>query len=236
MIHLLLIVVAIALVNSLLNPTTILPSLYLATTPHPVRGILGFAAGAFVTSLAGGLLLLALGDRLADAVPHPSDDLVHWTELCLGAVALVAAGVLWWQRARVSASFARAERGVHRFAPLAGVTITAAELPTALPYFAVIASVAASNEPIAAQVGLLIVFNLVFLGPVFAIAAVPRARRPARGRAARAGPRVHAGPRGLGGGGPLAARRPGARHPGRDRPRRALVAQVSSFRSPSTIM
>lgn len=170
MIHLLLIVVAIALVNSLLNPTTILPSLYLATTPHPVRGILGFAAGAFVTSLAGGLLLLALGDRLADAVPHPSDDLVHWTELSLGAVALVAAGVLWWQRDRVSANFARAERGVHRFAPLAGVTITAAELPTALPYFAVIASIAASNEPIAAQVSLLIVFNLVFLGPVFAIA------------------------------------------------------------------
>ena len=172
MIHLLLIVVAVALVDSLLNPTTILPSLYLATTPRPVRGILGFAAGAFVTSLAGGLVLLAVGDRLAHAVPRPSDDLVHWTELCLGAVALVSAGVLWWQRDRVSASFAKAELGAHRYAPLAGVTITAAELPTALPYFAVIASVAASNEAIPAQVFLLVVFNLVFLGPVFVIALV----------------------------------------------------------------
>ena len=72
----------------------------------------------------------------------------------------------------MSASFARVEVGAHRFAPLAGFTIMAVELPTAFPYFAVIGGLAASNQAIAVQVALLVVFNVVFLAPVIAIAVV----------------------------------------------------------------
>lgn len=172
MIDLLLIVVAVALVDALLNPTTIVPALYLATTPRPIRGILGFAAGAFLTGLVAGLVLLALGATLVDAVPTPPPDALHWSELGIGIAGIVGAGVLWRRRDRVSEGVARAEVGADRFAPLAGATIAAVELPTAFPYFAVIAGLAASDQAIAVQVSLLVLFNVLFLAPVFVIAAV----------------------------------------------------------------
>ncbi len=170
MIHLLLIVVAVALADSL-NPATVLPALYLATTPRPVRAVLGFAAGAILTGLVGGLVLLWAGDRLAQVVPRPPADLLHWAELAIGVGAIGASVVLWRRREAVGAGFSRAERGADRFAPVVGSTIIAVEFPTAFPYFAVIAAIAASDVGPLGQVSLLLLFNVLFLAPVLAIAA-----------------------------------------------------------------
>ena len=171
MIALVVLVLSVALVDSL-NPSTIVPALYLATGARPVRAVLGFAAGFFAVNMAGGVVVLLLGHRLARYVPHPSHGVLHAGEVALGLGAIAGSAVLWRRRDRVDAAFARAEARVTRAAPLAGATIAAFELPTALPYFAVIAALAASSQRLATDIVLLLVFNLVYLAPVIAIAVV----------------------------------------------------------------
>ena len=184
MTELVVVVASVALVDSL-NPATVVPALYLATIERPVRAILGFAAGFLVVNLAGGLVALALGNRLAGAVPSPAAGPTHWGALAAGAACLVAAVFLWVHRQRLGAGFGRAERLAERLAPASGGIIAFVELPTALPYFLAIGLVAGGGEGPAAQVALLVLFQLVFLAPVGAVA-VARAASGARGaRAAR---------------------------------------------------
>ena len=90
--------------------------------------------------------------------------------MVVGLVAIAASGVLWHRRHGVEAAVAGAETRVTRVAPIAGATIAAVELPTALPYFAVIAVLAGSQERTVALVGLVVLFNVIFLAPVVAIA------------------------------------------------------------------
>jgi cytochrome c biogenesis protein CcdA len=71
---------------------------------------------------------------------------------------------------------------IDRSSLLVGAGISAAELPTAVPYFAVIAAVVASGRSLGAQVALLVVFNLVFVAPLVAILIV-RSALPAEGAA-----------------------------------------------------
>ena len=171
MIALAVLVVSVGFVDSL-NPSTIVPALYLATSPRPVRAVLGFAAGFFAVNMAGGTAILLLGHRFAHYVPHPSHRLLHIGEIVLGLIAIAASAVLWHRRHRVDAAFAQAESRVTRAAPLAGATLAAVELPTALPYFAAIAALAASSQRLATDILLLLVFNLIYLAPVLAIAIV----------------------------------------------------------------
>ena len=53
-----------------------------------------------------------------------------------------------------------------------GAGIMAVELPTALPYFAAIAAIVASDAALSAQVLLLLVFNVAFVTPLLAILAI----------------------------------------------------------------
>ncbi len=162
-------VVSVALVDSL-NPGTIVPALYLATGPRAVRAVLGFALGFFTVNVLGGIAALLLGHELARRVPHPRQDLIHVGEVVVGLLAIAASGVMWRGRHGVEAAVASAETRVTRVAPVAGATIAAFELPTALPYLAVIAALAASEQRTAALVMLVVLFNLIFLAPVVAIA------------------------------------------------------------------
>jgi len=164
-------VVSVALVDAL-NPTTVVPALYLATGPRPVRSVLGFAGGFLAVNVTLGVAILVVGHRLAPHVPRPSQSHLHLAEVVVGLVAVVCAAVLWRRRRSVEAAVARTEHSVSRVAPLAGAILAAVELPTALPYLAAIAALAASHEPLAAQIVLIVVFNLIFLAPVFAIAMV----------------------------------------------------------------
>jgi cytochrome c biogenesis protein CcdA len=76
---------------------------------------------------------------------------------------------MWRRRHTVEAAVASAETRVTRIAPVAGATIAAVDLPTALPYFAVIAALAGSSQPKVALIGLVVLFNVIFLAPVVAI-------------------------------------------------------------------
>lgn len=162
-------VVSVALVDSL-NPGTIVPALYLATGPRPVRAVLGFALGYFVVNMLGGIAVVLVGHEIFRRIPHPGRADLHLAEIVFGVVAIVAAAVMWRHRGKVEPAMANVETRVTGVASVAGATIAAVELPTAVPYFAVIAALIRSDQNTAALVGLVVIFNLLFLAPVFAIA------------------------------------------------------------------
>src|ERR687883_10768 len=89
MLGLLLVVASIAVFDSL-NPSTIGPALYLATTRRGPRTVGAFALGVFVVSFAGGLVLaLGPGQLLLSLVPRPKPTTKHLIELAAGAIVLV---------------------------------------------------------------------------------------------------------------------------------------------------
>jgi cytochrome c biogenesis protein CcdA len=166
---LLALVAAVAVVDSL-NPSTVGPALYLATAPNARRGVAAFTAGVAVVSLVGGLVLtFGPGRLLIDEVPHPGARLKHEIELACGVTALLIALVLWLVRARLSAHVHAKAHQVERSSLLLGAGIMLVELPTAFPYFAVIAAVVGADLNATQQVLLIVLFNLIFVAPLLAI-------------------------------------------------------------------
>jgi cytochrome c biogenesis protein CcdA len=169
---LVLVVVSVGLIDCL-NPSTIGPALYLATRKNPVRSIAGFCLGVFVVYLLGGIVLtLGPGRLLVRALPHPGSTTVAELELGAGAVAVVVAVVLWLARGRIARHLRTHEHRLDRSSILLGGGIMAVELPTAVPYFAVIAALADSGRGVVPQIALLVLFNLVFVAPLLLILVV----------------------------------------------------------------
>ena len=171
MFGLIVLVVSVGLADSL-NPTTIGPALYLATTKHAVRSLSAFTLGVFATYLIGGLvLLLGPGQLLLAALPSFGRHLEHIVEIALGVGALLLAVVLWTRRDQISRGIEKTQdkplRGRSSFGLGAG--ITAFELPTALPYFAVIAAILDHDRGLLVSVLLLVLFNVAFVAPLLAI-------------------------------------------------------------------
>jgi cytochrome c biogenesis protein CcdA len=175
-------VASIGLADSL-NPSTVGPALYLATTRHAGRQIAEFAIGIFAVNLiCGTLIALGPGQLLLALVPHPSATAKHIVEVVVGGAIIVAATVLWLQRRRL---LTRSLPGIaRRSGPglALGAGISLVELPTAFPYFAAIAAIVGSGQAIPQQLALLVLFNLAFVLPVLVILFVvlafgPRADR-----------------------------------------------------------
>ena len=169
MLGLLVVVVSIAVGDSL-NPSTVAPALYLATTEHPRRQVGGFIVGVFAVNLFAGLLImLGPGQLLLSLIPRPSAATKHGIELLAGAIILALVAGLWSRRK----SFARSKlptvetKGGSSLALGAG--IGAIELPTALPYFAAIAAITESGFSISVRVAMLAVYNVVFILPLVGI-------------------------------------------------------------------
>lgn len=176
MLRLIGIVISIGIADSL-NPTTIAPALYLATIDGARSRVVRFTAAVFVVYLVGGLVIaLGPGELLLDLVPHPGRHLSYILELVAGVAMLTGAAFLWGHRDRLGRREAEAESSVKARAErsssaLLGATITAVELPTAFPYFAVIVTVVGSGQGIVSIITLLVLFNLCFVLPLLAIVA-----------------------------------------------------------------
>jgi cytochrome c biogenesis protein CcdA len=165
------------------NPSTIAPALYLASGPAPVRRVIQFTLGAFASYCAGGIVIvLGPGEAALAAAPHPGPHETHLLELALGGLMLAVAAGLWVARTRVAARLGRLGARPARSSFALGAAIMAVELPTAFPYFAVLAALLGSGIDIAGRLALVVLFNVAFVLPLVAIAAL---RRLAGARAAR---------------------------------------------------
>jgi cytochrome c biogenesis protein CcdA len=172
MIRLIGLAVSIGLADSL-NPSTIVPALYLATGEQPRQRVVEFTVGVFAVYFVGGAAIaLGPGQLLLSLVPHPSSTTRYVIEVVAGAAILIAGVVLWFHRQRLGDRDPPDISGGGRGAWLLGATITIVELPTAFPYFAVIAAIVGSGLNPVRQLSLLLIFNVCFVLPLLAIIAV----------------------------------------------------------------
>ena len=168
----------IAAVDSL-NPGTIGPALVLAVSDRPVDRVLQFGLGMMLVNVLGGILLVAgPGKLLFDLIPHIGTHLKHVLEVVGGLALLAGAATLLVLRRRLverekaeeeDKAAGRVGAGSAFFA---GAGIAAAELPTAFPYFAAIAAIDAASISLPGEIVLVVLFNAIFLAPVFLIALV----------------------------------------------------------------
>jgi cytochrome c biogenesis protein CcdA len=171
------IVVAIAIADAI-NPATVAPALYLATTERPLRRLVAFTAAFFAVNFAAGaLIVLGPGQLLLSLTPHISADATHWIEVGAGAVLLAVALFIARSQGPGPSAPEPAPGSPSRAAAL-GAAIAAVELPTAVPYFAALAAIVAADLSLAGQLLLVAVFNVVFVAPVLAMIAMLAAAGP----------------------------------------------------------
>ncbi|HEY2159812.1 MAG TPA: GAP family protein [Solirubrobacteraceae bacterium] len=153
-----------------LNPSTIGPALFLATSAGRVRRVTEFTIGVFVVNLAAGVVLtIGPGRLLLGLVPHPRGTAKHVIELVVGAALLVTAVAVWLGRRKLARKELPMRGGGRGSALITGASLAAVELPTAAPYFAVIAGIVASDAGIPQEAGLLLLYNVAFVLPLLAI-------------------------------------------------------------------
>ena len=167
-----LLVASVAVADSI-NPSTVVPAIWMASTPKAHLG--SFAAGVFAAYLAGGLVLVfGPGPALISTLHHMQGTVEHAVEAGAGVVVLAVAFALW--RSRRHQTPARLPRpGCARSTAFAlGVGIMAVELPTAFVYFGAISAVLASHRAAAVEVSLLVLYNALFVAPLIAVLALRR--------------------------------------------------------------
>jgi cytochrome c biogenesis protein CcdA len=170
--RLIFLVISIGLADSA-NPSTIAPALYLASGEQPRMRLTQFTVGVFAVYLAGGVAIaLGPGQVILSLVPHPGPTARYVLETVAGVVMLVAAGVLWLTREKLSKRDLPSPPSEGKSSALLGVTITAVELPTAFPYFAAIAAIVGSGLDPGGQLILLVVYNVCFVLPLLVITVI----------------------------------------------------------------
>lgn len=158
--------ISIGLADSV-NPSTIAPGLYLAMGRHARTGLIQFTLAVFAVNLVGGAAIaLGPGQALLALVPKPNATTRYIAETVAGVVMLVAAAVLWARRETLGRRELPSSPRQRRSAFLLGLTISAVELPTAFPYFAVIAAVVGSGLDPGRQLILLGLYNAAFVLPL----------------------------------------------------------------------
>ena len=163
------VVVSVGLADSL-NPSTVGPALYLATVPKRVLRVMQFTIGVFIVDFAVGLVLtIGPGRLLLGLIPHPRGTARHVIELVAGVALLIAAIALWRGRRSLARRELPMRGGSGGSAFVAGASIAAVELPTAVPYFAVIAGIVASSASVLQEIALVALYNVAFVLPLLAI-------------------------------------------------------------------
>lgn len=125
--------------------------------------------------MAGGVLIaVGLGDLILSVLPKPSRKLKYALEIGVGAVLVIAGAVIWWRRRALGSDAPRGDRARtgDGNAVLLGVGVAGIELLTAFPYFAAIAIVVGASVSDGTKLFLLVLYNVVYLLPLFAIVAI----------------------------------------------------------------
>jgi cytochrome c biogenesis protein CcdA len=166
------VVIAVGLADSL-NPSTVGPALYLAAARNGAWRVTLFALGVFAVNLVVGIVLaIGPGRLLISLVPHPQHTVRHVIELVAGVMLLGVAVALWVGRRSLARRELPLRSGGGGSALVAGGSIAAVELPTAVPYLAIIAAIVASSANVPQEIGLLALYCAAFVAPLLAIVVI----------------------------------------------------------------
>jgi cytochrome c biogenesis protein CcdA len=161
---------ALALVDSI-NPSAIVVTLYLLTRERVLAQVGLYVVAIFLTYLTLGVVMMLGIDALLPRLQIAGDSRLGF--IVQGLIG--GAMLLYALRAPATARSAPArEPKARTFAAMAllGVTVTAMELPTAMPYFGAIALLTSADLPMGQWLPLLIIYNAIFvLPPVLLLAA-----------------------------------------------------------------
>lgn len=165
-------VLTIGLADSL-NPSTIVPSLYLAAGSRARAQVARFTLGVFAVYLLGGALIaFGPGELVLAIVPHPHHVARHIVEVVAGVVVLLVGAFVWHNRRTLSEKASPDPSSTpNRSGLVLGASITAVELPTAFPYFATIAAIVGADVGFPREILLLLLFNVAFVLPLLAVLA-----------------------------------------------------------------
>jgi cytochrome c biogenesis protein CcdA len=153
-----------------LSPETVGPALFLATGPRRIWRVTQFTLGVFVVYFAVGVVLLTGPGRwLIGLVPNPQGTLRHVIEIVVGVVLLGCGAALWLGRRQLGRRELPTSGAGGGSSFIAGATITAIGMPTAVPYLAVIAGIVASSATIPQEIVLLLIYNVAVIVPLLAI-------------------------------------------------------------------
>ena len=159
----------LALVDSI-NPSAIVVTLYLLSRERPAAHVLVYLGAIFVTYLTLGVTMMSGIDALLPSLKPAVDERLGFIVQGLIGLAMLVYAI----RAPATAKSApRVEPSARTSAALflLGVTVTAMELPTALPYFGAIALLTTAELTISQWLPLLVVYNAIFVLPPIALLA-----------------------------------------------------------------
>jgi cytochrome c biogenesis protein CcdA len=173
MLGLTMLVASIAVADSI-NPSTLLPALWLARGPSAGH-LTSYTLGVFAAYLIGGLVLVfGPGPTLIAALHDVHGPVEHALQAAGGILALAFAIVAWRSR-HWAGDEPRPRRSYTRLSMFAlGAGIMAIELPTAFMYFGAISAVLDAHTTAPLDISLLALYNAVFVAPLVALIALRR--------------------------------------------------------------
>lgn len=161
-----------------INPSALAMTTYLLSRPNPWAAVRAYIAGIFTTYLAVGLVVVFMLGSVVDRLVG----LLATTGVSAAIQGFVGAVIMYFalRRRRRRTPTPEGDVAAATSTPrafLLGVTITAAEAITALPYFGALALVIRDGPGPWATIGLLVVYNVVFVTPPIAVALAARYAR-----------------------------------------------------------
>lgn len=171
-------IAGIALVDSI-NPSALLVTGYIllnAPTHRKMRAVLAYVAGIFcLYSTVGALLTLGFTALLNVAGNSMENELVYIAQAVIGA------GMLIWSFLPSKSAATSGPLKPTRFSTkslfMLGIIVTGVEFVTALPYLAAIGLLQQAEIDTITKLGILFGYNLIFIMPPLALAAVYKLKR-----------------------------------------------------------
>jgi cytochrome c biogenesis protein CcdA len=154
---------ALALVDSI-NPSAIAVTLYLLSRGRVPAQVIAYVAAIFLTYLTLGAMMMAGIDALLPSLRIAGDSRTAFIVQGLIGLALLLYAI---RAPDAAASAPGVEPGASTYVALAllGITVTAMELPTAVPYFGAIAFLTSAGLRPAQWLPLLVLYNVIFVLP-----------------------------------------------------------------------
>ena len=147
-----------------LNPSAIAVTLFLLSRGRVAAQVVVYVSAIFVTYLTLGVVMMSGLDTLVPSLKAAGGGRIGFIVQGAIGLALLIFAIASPETARPAP---RSDPGATTYAALAllGVTVTAMELPTAVPYFGAIALLTSADLPTARWLLLLVVYNVIFVLP-----------------------------------------------------------------------